>query len=170
MRAKRNGQWVDLSYRELGQQVRDLSIGLLELGVRPGDRVAILSENRPEWAMADYACLAARCTDVPIYPTLPAKQAEYVLRDSGAVAIFVSNRGHLDKVESLRGRLPALAHVITLDPELVGPGVRSLKQVMAGGQRAASRHPDWQSQALRAEPGDLATLIYTSGTTGEPKG
>ncbi len=170
MRAKRSGQWEDVSYRELAQQVRDLSIGLLELGVRPGDRVAILSENRPEWAMADYACLAARCTDVPIYPTLPAKQAEYVLRDSGAVAILVSNRGHLDKIESLRARLPALAHVITLDPELAGPGVLSLDQVMAGGRRALSRHPDWQSQALRVEPGDLATLIYTSGTTGEPKG
>ena len=66
-------------------------MGLRELGIRDGDRVAILSENRPEWAIADYACLAARCTDVPIYPTLPARQAEYILRDSGAVALLVSS-------------------------------------------------------------------------------
>ncbi|MDP9144362.1 MAG: AMP-binding protein, partial [Actinomycetota bacterium] len=77
LRSKRAGRWVDIGYRDMAEQVQDLSIGLQELGVRRGDRVAILSENRPEWAIADYACLAARCTDVPIYPTLPAKQAEY---------------------------------------------------------------------------------------------
>ncbi|HEU4473733.1 MAG TPA: AMP-binding protein, partial [Gemmatimonadales bacterium] len=71
LRAKRRGRWVDIGYRDMAEQVQDLSIGLQELGVRPGDRVAILSENRPEWAITDYACLAARCTDVPIYPTLP---------------------------------------------------------------------------------------------------
>ncbi|MBA3556746.1 MAG: AMP-binding protein, partial [Gemmatimonadales bacterium] len=69
LRAKREGVWLELSYRDMAERVRDLSLGLLELGVRRGDRVAILSENRPEWAIADYACLAARCTDVPIYPT-----------------------------------------------------------------------------------------------------
>src|SRR6185436_17412824 len=85
-RAKRDGAWLELSYRELSDRVQDLSLGLLELGIRPGDRIAILSENRPEWAIADYACLAARCTDVPIYPTLTAKQVEHNLCDSGAVA------------------------------------------------------------------------------------
>ena len=96
MRAKRDGRWVALGYGELAEQVQDFSLGLLELGVTPGDRVAILAENRPEWAIADYACLAARCTDVPIYPTLPAKQAEYILRDSGSVAVLVSSAAQLE--------------------------------------------------------------------------
>src|SRR6185312_2642675 len=115
MRSKRGGRWVDLSYGEVANQVQDLSIGLLELGVRPGDRVAILSENRPEWAIADYACLAARCTDVPIYPTLPGRQAEYILRDSGAAAVLVSSAAQLEKVLALRDRLPALRHVVVFD-------------------------------------------------------
>ena len=115
LRAKRAGRWVDVSYRDMAERVQDLSIGLQELGVRRGDRVAILSENRPEWAIADYACLAARCTDVPIYPTLPAKQAEYILRDSGAVAVLVSGAAQLEKVTTVRARLPALAHVIAFD-------------------------------------------------------
>ncbi|MGH7528126.1 MAG: AMP-binding protein, partial [Gemmatimonadales bacterium] len=170
LRAKRQGRWVDLSYRELAERVQDLSIGLVELGVRPGDRVAILSENRPEWAIADYACLAARCTDVPIYPTLPAKQAEYILRDCGATAILVSNRQHLDKVQGVRSRLPALAHVIAFDREATGPGVIHLDEVASRGRQARERYPDWRAQALREPPDGLATLIYTSGTTGDPKG
>src|SRR3954469_9163031 len=108
VRAKRAGEWLAMSYRELGDRVQDLSLGLLELGILPGDRVAILSENRPEWAIADYACLTACCTDVPIYPTLPSKQIEYNLRDSGSVAVFVSSRVQLDKVLEIRGRLPSL--------------------------------------------------------------
>ena len=97
--------------------MQDLSIGLLELGVRRGDRVAILSENRPEWAITDYACLAARAADVPIYPTLPTRQLEYILRDAGAVAVVVSTAGQLEKVLSIRDRLPALAHIIALEPD-----------------------------------------------------
>src|SRR5215208_4492389 len=115
MRAKRGGAWVGLSYRDLAERVQDLSLGVLELGVRPGDRVAILSENRPEWAIADYACLTACCTDVPIYPTLPAKQIEHNLSDSGSVAAFGSTRTQLDKLLSIRGRLPRLLHIIGFD-------------------------------------------------------
>jgi long-chain acyl-CoA synthetase len=170
LRAKHNGEWYALTYRELAERVQDLSIGLLELGLVPRDRVAILSENRPEWAIVDYACLAARCTDVPIYPTLPAKQAEYPLRDSGAAAVFVSTRQQLDKVLAIRGRLPALRHIIAFDESVTGPGVMSLADVYAKGRAARQRHPNWKSDALQARPDDLATLIYTSGTTGEMKG
>ena len=74
LRAKRGGRWTDLGYRELSDRVHDLSVGLRELGVRRGERVAILSENRPEWAITDYACLAAGAADVPVFPTLPAGQ------------------------------------------------------------------------------------------------
>ncbi len=148
--------------------MQDLSIGLLELGVRPGDRVAILSENRPEWAITDYASLAARCTDVPIYPTLPAKQIEYVLRDSGAVAILVSTDAQVEKLAAVRDHLPALRQVIGYDGR--GAGVLPYGEVLARGRAARDRHPEWRNRALRASPDDLATLIYTSGTTGDPKG
>jgi long-chain acyl-CoA synthetase len=169
-RTKRNGQWMELSYRELAERVQDVSLGLLELGIRPGDRVAILSENRPEWAMADYACLTARCTDVPIYPTLPAKQIEYCLCDSGAVAVFVSTRHQLEKLQSIRLRVPALRHIIAFEEDAVGAEVKSLAQVAALGRAARSRNLRWKEGALAAGPDDLATLIYTSGTTGEMKG
>ncbi len=170
LRAKRGGRWVDIGYREMAEQVQDLSVGLLELGVRPGDRVAILSENRPEWAIADYACLAARCTDVPIYPTLPPRQAQYVLRDSGAVAVLVSSAAQLDKVMQIRGQLPALAHVIVLDEDATAAGALRFDEVLRRGRAGRGRYPDWRRTALEAKPDDLATLIYTSGTTGDPKG
>jgi long-chain acyl-CoA synthetase len=170
MRAKREGRWIELSYAALADRVQNLSLGLLELGIQPGDRVAILSENRPEWAIADYACLTARYTDVPIYPTLPAKQVEYCLCDSGAVAILVSSKHQLEKVATLRQRVPGLKHVISFDPDATGPGVMSLEQVYAVGAAARSRRGGWMSEALKAAPEDLATLIYTSGTTGDMKG
>jgi long-chain acyl-CoA synthetase len=170
LRSKRAGRWVDIGYRDMAERVRDLSIGLLELGVRRGDRVAILSENRPEWAIADYACLAARCTDVPIYPTLPARQAEYVLRDSGAVAVLVSSAAQLEKVTTIRERLPALAHIIAFDDAATGTGVIRFDQVLERGRASRERHRDWRESALEVVEDDLATLIYTSGTTGDPKG
>jgi long-chain acyl-CoA synthetase len=170
MRAKRGGSWADLSYRDLVDRVRALSFGLRELGVQRGDRVAILAENSPEWAIADYACLAAGCADVPIYPTLPANQAAYILRDSGAVAVCVSNAGQLEKIRAVRAELPALRHVIAFEPALAGEGVLSLGDVMATGRAAAAKYPGWRDEAIRAQPDDLATLIYTSGTTGDPKG
>jgi long-chain acyl-CoA synthetase len=170
LRAKRGGQWADTGYRALADSVQDLSLGLLELGVRRGDRVAILSENRPEWAITDYACLAARAADVPIYPTLPARQVEYILRDSGTAAVVVSSAVQLEKVLSVRERLPALAHVIALDGDATGAGVLRFEDLLAQGRSARDRHPDWHASALSAAPDDLATLIYTSGTTGDPKG
>jgi long-chain acyl-CoA synthetase len=150
--------------------VQDLSIGLLELGIRPGDRVAILSENRPEWAIADYACLTARFTDVPIYPTLPAKQVEFNLRDSGATAVFVSTREQLQKLLEIRDRLPALRHIIAFNVDARGKNVLSLDEVYARGRPARPQRLSWKTDALAVEPDDLATLIYTSGTTGEMKG
>ena len=172
VRAKRGGQWLDLSYPELADRVQDLSLGLLELGIRPGDRVAILSENRPEWAIADYACLAARCTDVPIYPTLPAKQVEYNLCDSGAVAVFVSTRHQLDKVLAASGSgCPRSGTSSPSKTMRAGPDVLSLD---AGdtprGRARPRRHPAGRPMRSQVQPDDLATLIYTSGTTGEMKG
>ena len=170
LRAKRAGHWQPISYADLYERVQAASVGLLDLGIAPGDRVAILSENRPEWAIIDYACLAARCADVAVYATLPAKQVEYILRDSGAVAICVSTRAQLDKIQAIRASLPALRHVIAFEPELHGPDVTSFDALLSRGRGALAAWPAWRDDALRVRPDDLATLIYTSGTTGDPKG
>ncbi len=170
LRAKREGRWVALSHAEVFAQVHAVSVGLLELGLRPGDRVAILSENRPEWAITDYACLAARCADVAVYATLPAKQVAYILHDSGAVAVFVSSRAQLDKITEIRAELPGLRHVIVFEPGVTAPGVLGFAELRARGQAALARYPRWQADACSVRSDDLATLIYTSGTTGDPKG
>ncbi len=170
LRVRRDGQYVPISYEALAEGVHAASAGLLDLGLAAGDRVGLLSENRPEWAIADYACLAARCADVPVYPTLPAKQIEYILRDSGAAALFVSTRAQLEKIREIRPNLPALRAVIAFDPGLEEDGVLSFEQLLARGRAAIPRFPRWREEALAARPDDLATLIYTSGTTGDPKG
>jgi long-chain acyl-CoA synthetase len=170
MRIRRDGRWTALDYRELAERVHAASIGLRELGVRDNDRVAILSENRPEWAITDYACLTAHATNVPIYPTLPARQVQYILQDSGAVAIVLSTAAQLEKLRSIREHLPALRHVIAFDADASGPDVLPFAELLACGKAALHRHPGWRAHALAVAPDDLATLIYTSGTTGDPKG
>jgi len=168
-RHKVGEHWVALTHSDVESRVRAVSLGLRELGVRPGDRVSILSENRPEWAIADFACLCARAADVPIYPTLPAKQAEYILRDSGAVAVFCSTAAQLAKVLEVRAGLPALRHIIAFDPA-AGEGVMTFAALEALGRAAVEQYPQFRDEALAVEPDQLATLIYTSGTTGDPKG
>lgn len=171
MRHKLDGKWVPISYKELFDRVRATSLGLRAVGIKRGDRIALLSENRPEWAIVDYAALALGATDVPIYPTLPAKQVQYILRDSGAVAVVVSSAPQLAKVLLVRGALPALQHIIVFEPDARGAGVTQLAEIEALGRaRAAAEGAEWEAEAARAEPDDLATLIYTSGTTGDPKG
>ena len=173
-RSKVGGAWVPITHRQALERVQAISLGLRELGIKPGDKVAIVSENRPEWALSDYACLTARATDVPIYPTLTAKQTEYILRDSESVAVFVSTAAQLDKVLEVKGNLSGLKYVIVYDSAAVaqrrGEGIVSLEAVEAKGRAAAPKHPKWKAEALDAQPDDLATLIYTSGTTGDPKG
>jgi long-chain acyl-CoA synthetase len=169
-RHKAGGAWKAITHAEAAEHVKNLSLGLRELGVQPGDRVSILSENRPEWAFADYACLCARAADVPIYPTLPTKQVEYILRDSGAVAVFCSTDVQLAKVLEVRANLPALKHVIVFNAAAKKDGALSVDEVEAKGRAAAGKYPRFQAEALEVKPDQLATLIYTSGTTGDPKG
>src|SRR6185295_17537773 len=109
---KSGGVFKPISHSEVLERVRHVARGLRLSGVERGDRVAILSENRPEWAIADYACLTAGLTDVPLYPTLPADQIAYIIRDSGAVAVFVSNAEQAAKIASIRDEVPALRSVI----------------------------------------------------------
>jgi long-chain acyl-CoA synthetase len=171
-RSKVAGAWVSIRHREVLERVQAISLGLRELGVRPGDKVALVSENRPEWALTDYACLTTRAADVPIYPTLTAKQTEYILRDSESVAVFCSTAEQVDKVLEVKGGLPQLKHVVVFDGGAAAqrPGVTALAELEAKGRAAAPTHPNWKQEALAAGPDDLATLIYTSGTTGDPKG
>ncbi len=169
-RYKGDGVWKSVSHHEAEERVRAIALGLRELGVRIGDRVSILSETRLEWALSDYACLCAQAADVPIYPTLPANQAEYILRDSGAAAVFCSTAEQLDKIREVRGGLPALQHVIVFDPQAKREGALTLAELEAQGRAAVARYPRFREEALAVRPEALATLIYTSGTTGVPKG
>jgi long-chain acyl-CoA synthetase len=171
-RSKVGGVWTGITHRQTLDRVQAIALGLRELGVQPGDRIGLVSENRPEWALTDYASLCARGVDVPIYPTLTAKQTEYILRDSEAVAVFCSTAAQLAKVLEVKEGLPALRHVIVFDAA-AKPGagsVLALGDLEAKGRGAAGRYPDWKRDALAVKPDELATLIYTSGTTGDPKG
>ncbi len=171
LQVKIGGVYQPISHRTLAERVRRVALGLKALGVARGDRVAILSENRPEWAIADYACLTAGITDVPIYPSLPAEQAAYILKDAGCVAIFVSTDAQAAKIAEQRKNLPALTTVIGFGTSAPGVDI-SLAALEQKG--AAAETPEsiaqYKADALAVVPGDLATLIYTSGTTGEPKG
>ncbi len=170
LRVKREGAWRDIGYSTLAARVEGLSRGLMSLGIAPGDRVAILSENRPEWALADFAALAARTVDVPVYPTLTARQIHYILQDSGARALFVSTAAQFAKVASIRNELPALEWIIGFDTDLAGPDLLSLEALERHGAAHTVGPEAWRRQALLAQPDELATIIYTSGTTGDPKG
>ncbi|HEX5818697.1 MAG TPA: long-chain fatty acid--CoA ligase [Gemmatimonadales bacterium] len=168
MRRKTNGSWAELSYTDLLERVKAVSHALATLGVRAGDRVAILSENRPEWAIADYATLALGAADVPIYPTLPARQVAYILRDSGATVAFVSSQSQLNKLREVQAECPALQHIVTFDAVTTPGDALAMATLVAEGQAAPTAA--WEAAARRITADDLATLIYTSGTTGDPKG
>jgi long-chain acyl-CoA synthetase len=171
LQVRRNGRYEPISHATVEQRVRRTALGLEELGVRSGDRVAILSENRPEWAIADFACLQLGVTDVPIYPNLPSDQIAYVLRDSGAVAIFVSNAEQAAKVAPIRGECPTLRHVITFADSAEGADVTlSSLETSGAAVETDARRGVLRDRAMAVRPDDVATLIYTSGTTGEPKG
>jgi long-chain acyl-CoA synthetase len=172
VRYKAGGKWHVLSHRELELRVSRLAAALQAMGIERGDRVALLSENRPEWAITDFAALGIGAVDVPIYPTLPANQIRYILADSGCKAVFVSTREQLAKIQEIRGELSELRHVIAFDDPGAEPGVRPFDDVLAEGQRIieSGAASDFRAAALAVTPDDLATLIYTSGTTGDPKG
>jgi long-chain acyl-CoA synthetase len=169
---KVKGRYTPISSRTVGDRVRRVALGLQEMGIQPGERIAIFSENRPEWAIADYACLTASLTDVPLYPNLPPEQAAYILNDSGAVAIFVSDAAQAAKIAEVRGKCTALRHVITFAAEKHAGADLTFADLEARGAAVDNedRRVRYRQHALAVQPDDIATLIYTSGTTGEPKG
>jgi long-chain acyl-CoA synthetase len=172
MQVRVDGKWQPISHATIVERVRRIALGLGTIGVTRGDRVAILSENRPEWALADYACLTAGFADVPIYGTLPAEQIPYLLEDSGAVAIFVSSTAQAAKIASIRAGCPRLRHVIAFDEAARHDANLTLRDLEAKGAAldTVERAAEYERAAMAMEPDELATIIYTSGTTGAPKG
>jgi long-chain acyl-CoA synthetase len=169
---KKDGRWQSLSVREMLARIRTIAAGLHSLGVRHGDRVAILSESRCEWTLMDAGCQFAGAIDVPIYPTLTPPQACYILKDSGARVLVVANQAKLDQLREVLRDCPAVDHVVVFDETGVTPDdALTLAQLERIGRDLESEQPqlvDTIAHETRAD--ELATIIYTSGTTGEPKG
>jgi long-chain acyl-CoA synthetase len=161
--------WQPISSAQVYQRVRAVASTLRSWGIGKGDRVAILSENRWEWAIADFACLAIGAVDVPVYPNLLSEQILPLLADSGSRAIFVSTRAQYDKVAAQRAAT-ALQQIVVMDDGNL-PGAETFSSLIAQADaRGPERDADFDTAAHCIRPADLATLIYTSGTTGEPKG
>jgi long-chain acyl-CoA synthetase len=153
MQSKRDGAWQPLPAREIRRRVARLSALLLQQGLERGDRVAILSENSPEWAIADYACTVAGLVVVPIYPTLTAEQTQYILEDSGARAAFVSNEQQANKTGGVRAiEMAEIAGLCGTEP------------------LTAEEERELVARCATIQASDLFTILYTSGTTGQPKG
>lgn len=169
---KAGGAWESISHATVLERVRRTAWGLQSLGVMPGDRVAILSENRPEWAIADYACLCASIIDVPVYPTLPAEQMPFILNDSGVKVIFVSTAAQAQKIASVRAQVPGLQWVVGFSATKADGCDMTLAELEALGAKkdSAETAAQFKQDALAVAPDHLITLIYTSGTTGKPKG
>ena len=172
LRSKVNGVWQPVSDARILEQVRHTALGMARLGLKAQDRVSLLSENRPEWLIADYACLCSAIPDVPIYPTLPAEQIPYLLNDSGARAIFVSTADQARKVASIRSQAPGLEWIIGFSATREDGCDLTLSELQAMGAQedTPERAATFRETALAVTPDQLVTLIYTSGTTGNPKG
>src|SRR5579862_7256983 len=162
------GGWKPITSSELYGRVRALADVFRGWGLGKGDRVAILSENRWEWPVTDFATLAIGGSDVPLYPTLTPEQVGYMLRDSGAKAVVVSSGEMYQKVVNA-GDLPELEHVVVMDAGDFS-GAESFAKLIEGAKEKEQRDAAFDAMAKAAKPEDLATIIYTSGTTGEPKG
>jgi long-chain acyl-CoA synthetase len=168
---KRDGAWVSISAVEMLKRIRSIAAGLYSLGVRRGDRVAILSESRPEWVLTDAGCMFATAIDVPIYPTLMAPQVRYILKDSGARVLVVQNEEKFQAIRAVIAECPSIEHVVFFEKPATEAGRISLAQLEERGRVLLETEPDLIDDAVRQiKPDDLATIIYTSGTTGEPKG
>jgi long-chain acyl-CoA synthetase len=158
------GTWTDVTCAQVADQVRSAASGLIACGVQPGDRVALLSATRYEWAIIDFAILSIGAVTVPIYETSSVEQVRFVLADSGAVVAFVETDDHAGKVEQLEHELPALRKILQID----GSGPPALDELAEAGRDIDAAEVQARLAAIKSA--DLATLVYTSGTTGRPKG
>jgi long-chain acyl-CoA synthetase len=169
---KLSGRWESISAERTLADVERLALGLGDLGVQRGDHVAILSENRYEWPVADLAILGLGAVSVPIYPTLTAQQVRYILENSEAKVVIASTPAQLAKLHAIVDTLPRLTALVHMDPAPEShPKDRPLDAIMRRGAEKLAREPQaFRQTAQQVKSGDLATIIYTSGTTGEPKG
>jgi long-chain acyl-CoA synthetase len=171
---KEHGAWKTLTWREVGEVVRELALGLIALGRRQGDTVALLSASRAEWVQADFAIFSAGCITVPVYPTYPPDLIAYVVNDSNARTIIVEDPAQLAKVLDARDKMPGLQHIIVITGyEATQPPkmVHTWAMLRRLGRDAAATHGATLAERTAAtKPDDLASIVYTSGTTGPPKG
>jgi long-chain acyl-CoA synthetase len=176
IRYKRAGEWHDVSYAELDEIVREIGLGLIDLGIQAGERVCILANTRPEWSYADLAATSAGTIVVPIYQTNSPEECHWVISDSGASAIVCEDATQLAKIAAVHGTLPELKTIIVIDPpapdettpEIEALNAIALDEVRAKGQNRSPNELEERRSAVRKE--DPYTFIYTSGTTGPPKG
>ena len=162
-----SGDWQDVTAGQFAGEVAAVAKGLVAAGIRPGDRVALMSHTRYEWTLIDYAIWTAGAVTVPVYETSSAEQAEWILNDSGARACFVETAAYEQAISSLRDQVPDLEHVWRIETDGPGDGA-TLDSLTAGGAGVGDEVITERGKAAKAS--DLATLIYTSGTTGRPKG
>ncbi len=168
---KSGSNWTSISSAEMLRRIRNIAAGLHSLGIKRGERVAILSESRSEWTLADAGCVFAGVIDVPIYPTLTPAQVRYILNDSGARLLFVTDERKFNEVREAVSSCPAVEHVVFwTDSNQHDPGI-TLLELEFYGEELFKQQPELIDRLTSAIcPDDLATIIYTSGTTGEPKG
>lgn len=162
---KENGKWQPLSIEAFIEKSKHFSLGLLQLGINKGDRIAIISNNRTEWHLTDLAAQQIGVVNVPIYPNITEEDYIYILNDCGAKAVFVSTQELLTSIENIKSNVPELKHVYTYD-EIAGKS--NYKEILALGKDGDESSIKALKDAIKQE--ELATLIYTSGTTGKPKG
>jgi long-chain acyl-CoA synthetase len=167
VRFKTDDAWVDVSFDELGEIVKEASLGLQEIGIEPTEKVAILAHTRPEWTYSDFAILCAGATVVPVYQTNSAEECEYVIHHSEAKAVILEDAGQLEKIREVRDRLPNLETVISIEP-IEADDVITFDELRAKGRMRSDE--DFERRVASVKPSDVATYIYTSGTTGPPKG
>jgi long-chain acyl-CoA synthetase len=171
---KQGGKWVPISTADFMERVKSVSCALEGLGVKQGGRVALLSENRPEWSIVDFACQCYGAVLVPIFTTMVTEQVAYLMKDSGATVAFASTSEQAAKVLAAKEASPdvkqALKHIVVFDATSLA-GTTPFAGILEKGRAAYAADPSaFEKRADARQPSDLATLIYTSGTTGEPKG
>ena len=171
---KQGGTWKTLTWREVGDAVREVALGLIALGRSKGDTIALLSTSRAEWVQADFAIFSAGGVTVPIYPSYPPDLISYIVNDSGARTIFVEDAGQLAKVLEARDKMPNLEHIIVMtgyEAQQPPKAVMTWQTLRRLGRDNAEAHKSTLSERVTAtRPDDLASIVYTSGTTGPPKG
>jgi len=170
LRFKQGKEWTSLTAARLFERVRNVALGLYQQGIRKGDRVAILAESGPLWSITDYAALSTGAVVVPIYPTQPPHQVEYILRESAPELLFVSTARQMRRVEDVIRKFPDL-RIIPFQPIANGENLIPFDSLEEAGARLTLDRPElFDLIASDVHASDLASIIYTSGTTGEPKG